>query len=65
MSNKNKNELLNGLKNEVAAELHINLKDGDNGHLTSREAGYIGGGMVKRLVEKAKRDICDGLENDC
>lgn len=39
------------LKNEVASELNINLKQGYNGDLTSRDAGHIGGNMVKKMIE--------------
>lgn len=49
-SNKTKHNLGN-MKYEVANELGINLKQGDNGNLTSREAGYIGGYMVKKLID--------------
>ena len=38
---------MNRFKEEVASELGVNLKDGYNGDLTSREAGSIGGEMVK------------------
>ena len=34
-------------KMEAAAEVGVNLKEGYNGHLTSREAGSVGGQMVK------------------
>ena len=44
-------------KHEVANELGINLKQGYNGDLTSREAGYVGGYMVKRLIEQAERQM--------
>ena len=43
------------MKQEVANELGINLKQGYNGDLPSRQAGYIGGYMTKRLVEQAER----------
>ena len=38
-------------KTEVASELGVNLKEGYNGDLTSREAGSIGGEMVRRMVK--------------
>ena len=44
-------------KHEVANELGVNLKQGYNGDLTSKEAGYIGGYMVKRLIEQAERQM--------
>ena len=40
---------LNQMKYEIASELGINLKQGYNGDLPSRQAGYIGGYMTKRL----------------
>lgn len=45
---------MNRFKTEVASELGVNLKDGYNGDLTSREAGSIGGEMVRRLVKKGE-----------
>ena len=45
------------MKHEVAGELGINLKKGYNGDLPSRQAGYIGGYMVKRLIEQAERGM--------
>lgn len=38
-------------KTEVASELGVNLKEGYNGDLTSREAGSIGGEMVRRMIK--------------
>ena len=44
-------EALNRFKMEAANEVGVNLKDGYNGHLTSREAGSVGGQMVKKMIE--------------
>ncbi len=44
-------------KTEVASEMGINLKEGYNGDLTSREAGSIGGEMVKRMVKNYEQSI--------
>ncbi|MEL7608082.1 MAG: alpha/beta-type small acid-soluble spore protein [Bacillota bacterium] len=44
---------LAGFKSEVAGSLNVNLKQGYNGDLTSREAGSIGGEMVKRMIQYA------------
>lgn len=41
-------------KTEVASELGVNLKEGYNGDLTSREAGAIGGRMVQKMVNSYK-----------
>ena len=49
------NGALNQMKYEIASELGINLKQGYNGDLPSRQAGYIGGYMTKRLIEQAER----------
>ena len=48
---------LDNMKYEIARELGINLKQGYNGDLPSRQAGYIGGYMTKRLVEQAERSM--------
>ena len=48
---------LNNMKFEIARELGVNLKQGYNGDLPSRQAGYIGGYMVKRLIEQAERNM--------
>ena len=50
-------QALNNMKYEIAGELGINLKQGYNGDLPSRQAGTIGGYMVKRLVEQAERQM--------
>ena len=53
-------QALNNMKYEIANELGINLKQGYNGDLPSRQAGYIGGYMVKRLIEQAERAMSNG-----
>ena len=42
-------EALNKFKMEAASEVGVDLKQGYNGHLTSREAGSVGGQMVKDI----------------
>lgn len=42
---------------EAASEVGVNLKQGYNGELTSRQAGSIGGQMVKKMVEKYENEI--------
>jgi len=39
------------MKYEVASEVGVNLKQGYNGDLTSRDAGKIGGNIVKKVFE--------------
>lgn len=49
-----------GLKNfkmEAAREVGVNLTDGYNGNLTSRENGSVGGQMVKKMVEQYERNL--------
>ena len=48
-------QAMNNLKNEVAKQVGVNLKQGYNGDLTSREAGSIGVEMVKRMIESYER----------
>ena len=48
---------LDNMKYEIANELGINLKPGYNGDLPSRQAGYIGGYMVKRMIEQQERQM--------
>ena len=48
---------LDNMKYEIAGELGIQLNQGYNGDLPSRQAGSIGGYMVKRLIEQAERQM--------
>ena len=50
-------EAMDKFKMQAAGEVGVNLKQGYNGDLTSREAGYVGGYMVKRLVEQAEQQM--------
>jgi len=64
-SNNNNNQInipeskqaMYNFKHEVANELGINLKQGYNGDLTSRDAGSIGGMMVKKMIEQQERQM--------
>ena len=44
-------------KTEVASELGVNLKEGYNGDLTSKEAGSIGGEMVRRMIKSYEEGL--------
>ena len=65
MSSKNSNKLnipeakaaMNKFKMEAASEGGINLKQGYNGDLTSREAGSVGGQMVKKMIESYEKNL--------
>ena len=50
-------EALNRFKMEAASEVGVNLKQGYNGELTSKQAGSIGGQMVKKMVESYENSI--------
>ena len=65
MSTKNSNKLnvpeakaaMDQFKMEAASEVGVNLKNGYNGHLTSREAGSVGGQMVKKMIESYENGL--------
>lgn len=44
-------------KEEVASEIGVPLKDGYNGELTSKQAGSIGGEMVKKMIMKQEEQM--------
>ncbi len=48
---------LDKFKYEVASEVGVNLKDGYNGDLTSKEAGRIGGNMVKKMIQQVENSM--------
>ncbi len=50
-------ETMERFKMEAASEVGVNLKNGYNGDLTSREAGSIGGQMVKKMIDAYKQGI--------
>ena len=65
MSSKNNNKLnipearaaMDKFKMEAANEVGVNLKEGYNGHLTSREAGSVGGQMVKKMIQQYEQSM--------
>ncbi|WP_127836523.1 alpha/beta-type small acid-soluble spore protein [Clostridium prolinivorans] len=50
-------EGLNRFKMEAASEVGVNLKEGYNGDLTAREAGSVGGQMVKKMIEAYEQGL--------
>jgi hypothetical protein len=50
-------EALNKFKMEAATEVGVNLKNGYNGDLTSRQAGSVGGQMVKKMIESYEKSM--------
>ena len=65
MANKNNNKInvpearaaMDKFKMEAAAEVGVNLKEGYNGDLSSREAGSVGGQMVKKKIESYEKNL--------
>ena len=50
-------EALDRFKMEAAAEVGVNLKQGYNGDLTSRQAGSVGGQLVKKMIESYENSM--------
>ena len=48
---------LDKFKYEVASQVGVNLKDGYNGDISAKDAGKIGGQMVKKMIEQAERNM--------
>ncbi len=65
MSSKNSSKLnvpearaaMDQFKMQSASEVGVNLKKGYNGDLTSREAGSVGGQMVKKMIESYEKGL--------
>ena len=55
--NPNAREAMDRFKMEAASEVGVNLKNGYNGELTSRQAGSIGGQMVKKMIESYENNL--------
>ena len=50
-------EALNKFKYEVASEVGVNLKQGYNGDISAKDAGKIGGQMVRKLIQQAESQM--------
>ena len=50
-------EAMNRFKMEVASEIGVNLKQGYNGDLTSRETGSVGGEMVRQMIKRQEQQM--------
>ena len=48
---------LEKFKYEVASEVGVNLKDGYNGDISAKDAGRIGGNMVRKLIQQAESNM--------
>lgn len=65
MARSNKNvvpeamDSLERFKYEVASEVGVNLKNGYNGNISAKDAGKIGGNMVKKMIEQAENQMAN------
>ena len=65
MAKSNKNvvpeamDSLERFKYEVASEVGVNLKNGYNGNISARDAGRIGGNMVRKLIEQGEKQMAN------
>ena len=50
---------LERFKYEVASEVGVNLKNGYNGNISARDAGRIGGNMVKKMIQQAENQMAN------
>ncbi len=50
-------DALNKFKYEVASEVGVNLKDGYNGDISAKDAGKIGGQMVRKMIKQAEDNM--------
>ena len=55
--NPNARDAMDRFKMEAASQVGVNLKQGYNGDLTSRQAGSVGGQMVKRMIESYEKNM--------
>ena len=53
-------EAMYNMKHEVANELGITLNQGYNGNISAKDAGHIGGNMVKKMIEAQERQMSGG-----
>ncbi len=56
-------EAMDKFKMEAASEVGVNLKQGYNGDLTSKQAGSVGGQMVKKMIMNAENAMKSGSSN--
>ena len=57
MANKNAKKALEQFRMQAASEVGVNLNQGYNGDLTARQAGSVGGQMVKKMIESYENSI--------
>lgn len=52
-------DALNKFKYEVASEVGVNLKDGYNGDISAKDAGKIGGNMVRKMIQQVENNMAN------
>ncbi len=57
LMNPNARDAMDRFKMEAASQVGVNLKQGYNGDLTSKQAGSVGGQMVKKMIEAYENGI--------
>ena len=50
-------DALNKFKYEVASEIGVTLKDGYNGDISAKDAGKIGGNMVRKMIQQVENNM--------
>ncbi len=56
----NARQKLDSMKMQTASEIGVSLKQGDNGDISARDAGRIGGNMVKKMIQYAQNNMPGG-----
>ena len=56
-------DAMNRFKEEVASEIGVNLKQGYNGDITAKEAGSIGGEMVRKMIKTQEQQMSGNSNN--
>ena len=56
-------QAMDQFKYEVANEIGVPLKQGYNGDLTSAQNGYVGGYMVKKMIERAEQEMSNKAQS--
>jgi hypothetical protein len=57
----NARQKLDSMKMQTASEIGVSLKQGDNGDISARDAGRIGGNMVKKMIQYAQNNMPGGV----
>ncbi len=58
--NKNARDAMNKFKMETASQVGVTLNQGYNGDITARQAGHIGGQMVKKMIQAYENGLAGG-----